>query len=124
MLADPAAEGSTTAGLAGILQIQFFVILVNYLFSEYKNPNNSELKSVWVYESGELCMPKNNPAPRPPPEIAKLGGASGSMRQFRGWQPDPQRTLPLEGVLDTLAPQGSISGLSPPRMGRDRLARG
>ena len=87
----------------------------------------AEAKRMWIFNDGtEGKLPQDDPAIKPPPEIAKLGGARGSPWDLRGWwQPGiPPRTLPLEGVLDTLAPQGSISGLSPPRMGRGRLARG
>ena len=104
------------------------IFLLQFLAITFKiNQQCTKTERIWVFdEDGGKTLPQNDPAQQPPPEITKLGGACGSTWELRGWwQPGiPQRTLPLEGVLDTLAPQGYILGLSSPRIGRDRLAGG
>ena len=86
VLAESAAAGTTTPGLAEILHLNFFVILINYyLLFEKENPKSTESESVWIWDAGGGdTTPRTDPAERPPPEIAKLGGVHRGTREIRG----------------------------------------
>ena len=114
MMAGAEAE-KTARSLAAILLANFYVILIDYLLFEFKNPENCALESTWVFNEEEGgTLPKNDPAKRPPPEIAKLGGGCGGTREIRGRQRKAARAMPLRGCARSQGtPWESILGPSP-----------
>ena len=107
-----APEGAADDILA-LFFTNYSIFLLQFLTIAFEiNQHCTETGRIWVFgEDGGGTLPQNDPAERPPPEIAELGGACGSIREIRGWQRKAARAMPLRGCARSQgAPWVSILG--------------